>query len=743
VTEGDTKRTGRTLAVSCALVLMTFAVYGQLRSHGFVNFDDDQYVYANPNVRGGLSAAGLRYAFGAVHSSNWHPLTTLSHQLDSQLFGLDAGAHHLTSVLLHAANAVLLFLALRALARTPGTQDARPGDASPGDASPGDASPGDASPGDARPGDARPGDARPGDVRPGPFWPSALVAALFALHPLRVESVAWASERKDVVSGLFWMLALLAYARHARAPSLASHARVTLCLVLGMLAKPMVVTLPLVFVLLDFWPLRRPVRRAVLREKLPWFALSAVLAAVTFAVQSSAGSVRTIEALPLDARIAGALEGYGTYVLKTFVPGGLAFFHPHPAIVGRPGFGLADPRVLGSALLLLGASLAAWRLRGRAPWVSVGWAWFLVTLAPVIGIVQVGEQAWAERYAYLPTIGLYVALAWSAAAWIATRTAWRPAAVLLSGAALLACAALTRRQAATWRDEQALYGHALRVTRENYHAHNNLGLALLDDGDVPGAAGHFREATRIRPGDERARVNLAIALAASGDLPRARAQLEELVRLRPGLASAHGNLASVLARQGERALARDAYARAIELDPTLPGPHANLGLLLLGDGEPGAALASLERALALEPDHVDALVHRGVALARVGREEEAVASWRRALRLDPGSSLAANHLAWTLATSTRAELRDGAEALRLAEALARVGSLDPATLFPTVAAVRAELGDFEAAERALLRALETAPPERRPALAGHLERVRARLPMRSPRSGADDPEGDS
>src|SRR5438093_6101777 len=374
----------RNLAIAGLVVLGTLAVFAPALRHGFVNYDDPEYVTENPRVRAGLSWAGLGWAFAAPHAANWHPLTWLSHMLDAQLFGLAPAGHHASSVLLHAASAALLFGVLEGTTGAP--------------------------------------------------WPSAFVAATFALHPLRVESVAWVSERKDVLAGLCWMLALAAYRRYVRRRGAAAYLLVVAAFVLGLLAKPMVVTLPFVLLLLDVWPLRRPWNVRLLWEKVPLFLLSAAVSALTVVAQRGAGAMASLESLPLGTRIAEAVVAYGAYLEKAFWPTRLAVFYPH-----RP---LLVAEVATSALVLVVISALALRERRRRPYLLVGWLWYLVVLLPVIGLVKVGEQAMADRFSYLPQIGVLIMVAWAAADAIGSRV------VLTAGAfvALAVCVALTARQ---------------------------------------------------------------------------------------------------------------------------------------------------------------------------------------------------------------------------------------------------------------------------------------------------------
>ena len=486
-------------------------------NYPFVVYDDDDYVYANPVVCAGLTADGVRWAFtSTAHAYNWHPLTWLSHMVDVELFGLDPGAHHLVNVGFHAINAVLLFLALRSLS--------------------------------------------------GAFWPPALVAALFALHPLRVESVAWIAERKDVLAGTFWMATLLAYAHYVRAPSLRRYVVVVACVALGLLAKPTVVSLPFVLLLLDAWPLGRwpslspslapthpgtswkTVRETsgyrLVLEKLPLFGLSAAGALVTLAAQRAGGAMNAIVAL--DERLMNALLAYAIYLRQALWPVGLAVFYPHPALVAPESF----PRFMAlmSGLLFLGASLLAVGMRRRCPWLLVGWGWFVVTLIPMIGVLQVGAQAHADRYSYLALIGINIALVWTAADWWQRMPRARSALCLTSSLALLALSLATWRTLGWWKSSIALFERALAVTGENHVAHNNLGLALAEAGRADEALQHFEDAARILPGFFEAQLNLGKARYKNADLKNAKVAFERAVQARPEHAEARFALAVVLHR---------------------------------------------------------------------------------------------------------------------------------------------------------------------------------------------------
>jgi Flp pilus assembly protein TadD len=543
------------LAVCALLLAATFAVFSPLATAEFVNFDDDVYVTGNAMVRAGLTGAGLRWAFQTFHGSNWHPLTWVSHMLDVELFGLAAGAHHMVSVAIHAGNAVLLFLVLRGLT--------------------------------------------------GALWRSGLVAALFAVHPLHVESVAWVAERKDVLSALLWLLAMSAYLGYVRRPGWGRYLAVVGLFALGLLAKPMVVTLPCALLLLDYWPLGRLAapgeRRArVIAEKLPLLGLAALSAAVTVHAQAQGGVVRTLKLLPFAERVQNALVSGVAYLGATLWPARLAVFYPLPKD-GYPAW-----QVAAAAAVL--ALLAAAAVRGARAFPAglVGLLWAAGTLVPVLGLVQVGGQVRADRYMYLPLIGLFIAVAWGAAALPRRATAKAPAALL----ALAALAAASREQVSWWHDSASLFAHARSVAPASALVENNLGLALAERGDPDGAAVHYREA----------------------------------LRLDPTLAGAYNNLGVLSLRSGKVAEAESLLRRAVDLDPHGATAHSSLGLLLEKQGRHDEAIAQLSRAVAIQPDDPVALNNLGVALARLGRIAEARACFSRAVALDPSDRDARENL---------------------------------------------------------------------------------------------------
>ena len=577
----------RPRVLAALLFALTLALYWRTGEFSFLNYDDDVYVTQNAGVRGGLSWDGARWAFTTGHAANWHPLTWLSHQLDVELSGLDAGAHHRTNAVLHALNAALCLLALSALTGA--------------------------------------------SVR------SALAAAFFALHPLRVESVAWVAERKDLLAGSCAFACLWLYARYARAGGRARYAACLGTFAVGLLAKPMLVTLPCVLLLLDVWPLRRVrVSYGVLREKLPFFLLAGVSALVTLLVQRAGGAFGSADAIGFEARLANALHAGGLYVWKTLVPAGLCAYHPHPALA-EPPLGPWSAGAWGGLALLLALSALAARLRRRVPYAIVGWLWFVGMLVPVSGLVQVGLQGWAERYSYLPSVGLGIALVWAASE-LAERARLRTAGVALALVLLAALALASHRQTGAWRDSRTLFEHAVLVD-ESAVAHVNLGRALEESGDVGGAGEHYARALELRPSLSGARVNLARVRKAQGRRDEARAELERALADDPALGPAHAELGLLLSELGEDAAAVLHMRRAVELDPTDPALQNVLAWVLATSrtqARPEEALALAKR-LCEHTRYSQAgfLESLAAAEARLGRFEEAIEHQTRALERVP------------------------------------------------------------------------------------------------------------
>ncbi len=616
-----------------ALAAITLAVYAPVRHFDFVSIDDPLYVSENPAVAGGLSRAGVAWAFTTGHAANWHPLTWLSHMADVQLFGMAPGWHHVTSVALHVLNTLLLFLLL---ARMTGRAGA-----------------------------------------------SAFVAALFAVHPLHVESVAWIAERKDVLSTLWFLLTLWAYLSYvgnpvrglgagpavgpARGSRRLSYALMLACYALGLMAKPMLVTLPFVLLLLDWWPLGRFASRRVgdestsratrglkpagsnwqlVWEKVPLLTLAAASSLMTFAVQQRGGAVSNLAHIPLGHRAANAIIACGTYAMKAVWPSDLSVFYPYPSSI--PVLPLAV-----SAAFLAGVTWLAVRAARSHPYLLTGWLWYVITLAPVAGIVQVGRQAMADRYTYVPLIGLFVIVTWGArdllARWPARRAALPVAALVLIGI----YAVTARAQVGHWADSTALWRHALAVDPGNYYAHNSLGTIASDAGETTEAIGHFSRAVRFAPDYPEARNNLGLMYAREGRAAEAVAEYRKALALNPGLAAAHDNLGVALVMLGKGDEAIGEYEAAIRLDPNAALFRSNLGAALYGQGRAADAIAPFTEALRLNPALAPAHTGLALALTALGRLGDAIPHFAEAVRLQPASDAAHQYLGIALAGAGR------------------------------------------------------------------------------------------
>jgi len=648
--------------VCLALVAITWFVFGQTLRHDFVNFDDHVYVYENPLVLRGLSTEGIIGAFTHTHALNWHPLTTLSHMLDCQLYGLKAGDHHLTNVILHTISVLLLFLVLKQIT--------------------------------------------------GALWQSAFVAALFAIHPLHVESVAWIAERKDVLSAVFFVLTLAAYARYARAPSTPRYLLVALLFACGLMSKPMLVTLPFVLLLLDYWPLGRLEAqklevgrrfRRLITEKIPLFALSTCSCLVTLFTQRQGPN--PIDQLPFLWRLNNTFVSYVTYIWQMLWPVRLAAFYPHP----NDRLPLLEVTV--AVAFLVSVSLLVIYLRRTKPYLVTGWFWYLGMLVPVIGLVQVGEQAHADRYTYLPQIGLYIMIAWSVADLLSESTsrARRTLVGIAAAIIIVSLSARARGQTSYWKNSETLWNHTLAVTSDNDVAHNNLGFVFLRRGELDKAILEFQAALDIRSRSTQTHYNLGAALI-------------------------QNNIGNAFARKQLLDEAIDHLQEAARLRPDYADAYFNLGTVLFQQGRIDDAIAQWQKALAIRPN--DAEAHRNVAsaLRRQGNVQGAIAEYEQALSITPEDSVSLNNLAWILATSSDASMRDGARSVTLAvKAVQASGGKDP-NFVRTLAAARAEAGQFAEAVATAETAKALAGTQAKPALASRLEEeialYRARIALR-------------
>jgi tetratricopeptide (TPR) repeat protein len=577
-------RRHRTFLICVSLTIAILAVFWQVQNNGFVNFDDGKYVTENRHVQEGLSWDGFVWALTTTHANFWHPLTWLSHMLDCQLYGLNPGGHHFTNLLLHIANTLLLFLILQRMT--------------------------------------------------GAMWQSAFVAALFALHPLHVESVAWASERKDVLSTLFWILTIGAYVRYVEHPGLNRYLLVFLSFVLGLMAKPMLVTLPFVLLLLDYWPFGRLQLKAsanathvqiqkpsntnyhservirLLVEKVPLLVFAAASSIPAFLAQQHGGATKSLALFPLEGRVANALLSYLIYIGKMIWPQNLTVFYPHP------GSTVPTWKVALAGLLLLSVTVWVIRTAKAHPYLLVGWLWYLGTLVPVIGLVQVGDHAMADRYTYVPLIGLFIMLAWGLPH-VAARWPRRKIVFVTSTAGFLSILMVySWFQVRHWKNSVTLFEHALRVTNNNPLAHTDLGVALAGQGKLVQAIWHYSEALRIKPDYLEARINLGGALARQGRLDEAIDHYLEALRIKPDFADAHYNLGNALTRHGKPDDAIAHYLEALRIQPDDAEAYNNLGIALAKQQRMAEAIACFQQALRVKPDFANARHNMEVALKK-------------------------------------------------------------------------------------------------------------------------------
>jgi len=603
------KRTARWIIL--ILLLLAILPYLQTFQHDFVNYDDGGYVWQNPRVHEGLTWSNIGWAFTTMTVAYWHPLTWMSHMLDCQLFGLRPGWHHLTSVFLHGANTVLVFVTLRAMT---------------------------------------------GTIRR-----SALVAALFAVHPLHVESVAWIAERKDLLSTFFGLLAIRAYASYAAMPSWKRFGWVICFFGLSLLSKPMLVTLPCLLLLLDVWPLKRfsfwgyqpneqsrpsksskdPTIASLLLEKLPLLLMSAATSVLTFKAQHILGTVATTEFLPLSQRLANALVAYASYLYKAFCPINLAVIYPLQTKI-------SVLQTVIAMVVIAGVTIGAVILGRRRPWLIVGWLWYVGLLVPVIGLVQVGDQSMADRYTYLPLIGVFIMIAWSIPAATPDSTTWRRATATVVTLVLIVLTVMTFAYVGVWKNTRTLFEHALKVTDENFTAHNVLASALGEERDLAGARSHAEKALQMRPDYAGAHYNLGMIMLRERDFAKAQEQFTLAIQTNPqdpmiwnGLGLANMSLGRI-----EEAISN--YQHAVQLDPYFADAYLDLGAAFLAQGKYAEAVEACENALKFRPGVAQTHVTLGSALLSLGRADESILHNRAAIALNPNLTLPRINLAMGL-----------------------------------------------------------------------------------------------
>ena len=758
----------RHLPILLLLTVVTAVVFGRVGSFEFLNFDDPYYVSQNPVVSQGLTAEGVKWVFSNSHYGNWHPLTGVTHLIDCELFGLNPAGHHIVNAVLHVINTLLMYWVMFVMTRRLGC--------------------------------------------------SAFVAALFALHPLHVESVAWISERKDVLSGLFALLTLGAYAWYARRGGFARYALVFIALGLGLLSKPMLVTWPFLLLLLDYWPLRRirafqpesaagddasaepdPPRSIgyLILEKLPLFALTLACSITTIAMQRQWGAMLGADVLTIPHRLANAVMSYALYVGKTIWPVDLAAIYPHPYLLGGEHLQWSGQAIFGTAMFLaIVTILLLLEIRRRA-YLIVGWLWFVGTLVPVIGFVQAGPQAMADRFTYLPLTGLFIMLTWAVADWLAadaSRRSWRPAVAVAGVLVIVICAALSWRQVGVWRNSETLFTHAVRISPTSGLAQNNLADALRSRGDLHRLAGqteaanaaydraieHFRNAKQIVPGRIGYRSSLAETLAARGQLDAALAETLEAMKVlddkklesdRPYIPKLYHNVSVVLMKQGRTEEAMKYAAIVLELHPThrdaafnratmkagrgdldeaeellqwlvlshpQDGPaHERLAQVLAERGNHQDAITAARRAVELMPRNADARIVLGQSLARVNRIDEAVEVYEEAASLAPDNPIPPTRAAWLLATRPDGTAPHAARALALAKVGCALTRFNDAQGLKSLAAAYAAMGQFKEATDAATRAAALAQQRNQPTLLRQLktqlDHYRRNIPYRVPR----------
>lgn len=538
---------GKTTVVWVGLVLIILSVFIQVRRHEFISYDDIDYVTENSYVQKGLTPESITWAFSARYASNWHPLTWLSHMLDCQLYGLNSGMHHLTNVFFHLVNTLLLFLVFK--------------------------------------------------IMTGALWKSAFVAALFAVHPLHVESVAWVAERKDVLSTFFWLLTMLAYVRYTQKPNLKKYSLTLFCFLMGLMSKPMVVTLPFVLFLMDFWPLQRfqntrPVLQRLIMEKIPLLVLAGASCIMTYLVQGSGGAMSSIEILPFTARAANALNSYALYAIKMIWPTQLAVFYPHPRI-------FSEWQVIGSCLFLSAVSWMTIFFHKRYPFLITGWLWYLGTLVPVIGLVQVGGQAMADRYTYIPLIGLFMMVAWI----VPEISDKKKTGILAAGAVALIfiLSVISFYQTRHWQNDISLFGHALHVTKNNHTMHNNLGLTLSHKGNLDQAIAHYQKALQINPEYSHAHSNLGLALARSNRHEKAIFHCRKAIQINPNMSVAYSTMGISCVKLGRLSEAITFFETALQINPGNAIDYSNLAGALLISGLYDDAIRNYRKAMEIDP----------------------------------------------------------------------------------------------------------------------------------------------
>lgn len=700
------------LIVAAILVLVTSAAYEPVRNCEFVDYDDDVYVTANSNVNKGLNWDSVRWAFTEPYIANWHSLTWLSHMVDCQIFGLEPQGHHLVSLLIHIANVLLLFFILAAMTRS--------------------------------------------------IWPSAFVAVIFAIHPLHVESVAWIAERKDVLSTLFFLLTVAAYIRYTSHPSIRRYILIVVFFILGILSKSMVITLPFVLLLLDYWPLNRlefePGRikhsfaklKQLVIEKIPLFLLSAACGVITYLVQKSAGAMKPTDIVAPAARLSNAMVSYLRYIGKILYPHDLAALYPFPA----GGMPLWQGVVAFLILILITAGVIY--LARKRRYLATGWFWYVGTLMPVIGLVQIGAQSMADRYTYLPLIGFSIMFVWPIAEFVTRRKYLKVSAAVLAAVIIAAMILSTRTQIGYWKDSLTLFSHAVKVTQNNFIMHNNLGSVLQKHGQPEEALIEYEKAIEINKSYHRAILNKAKALRDMNKLEEAAVifqqvadtaknpydpyfnlgltynklgnykiaieYLQKALRIYPNKSEAVYQLALALARSGEYDDALIEFEHALELAPDWPEVHYNLAAIYIRKGKEDLAVQQCLLAIKFKPDYTKARMSLAYTYLSMGQVSQAIEQYGKILEIEPKNAMVMNDLAWIFAGTKDNKLRNPQQAVEYAQKACELTDYQDPSILDTLAKAYASAGNFEEAVTVLEKALKLADSANKSELAKKIQK---------------------
>jgi protein O-mannosyl-transferase len=676
------------LLIIAALVTATLVAYEPIRHNSFITvYDDPAYITDNPQVTSGITWKSLGEAFTKPHFFMWHPLTTISHMLDCEIFGLNPAGHHFTSLLLHILNTLLLFYILNSISGT--------------------------------------------------LWLSAFIAGVFALHPVQVESVAWAAERKTVMSGLFWLLTTVAYIHYARQPGFGRYIAVLLVFGLCIMTKPVVVTLPFALLLLDYWPLERigeqnkanrhPSRISnlvfqkgsigrLIAEKIPLAVMSVFLSIMTFISQKQGGVVPTLDRMSMDYRLANMFLSYIRYIGKLIWPSGLAICYPHPLAK------LSDVRVIICAILFISLTVVIVYYIGRRKKYAVfGWLWYVGTLVPVIGLVQSGAQAMANRYMYIPMLGLLIIVGWGAKDFIGKYPRAKIAAIILGAVVLSSLLALTRMQVRHWENSLTLFEYTLNATKNNPVAENSYGVALFNLGRMEEAEPHLRKAVRLAPAFVAAITNLAKVYMEEGKYNEAVENLSVIIKHNEATADTYYTLATVLSLQNKFDEAIKSFKKALELNPNDPDTYKRLGIVLLVTGRNNGAIMYLNESLRIRPNQVEVYTNLGTAYSQLGQYETAIKNWVKALELQPNSVDVINSMGWLFATSGDVTAEKANQAIGYARRACELTGYNNAEYLDTLGAAFAAAGKFEEAKTTAGKALSIATASGQEKLAGEIE----------------------